>query len=161
MTLSLECQASLRYAAFADQAPFKPQHQATSTLLMTGWPNPRVFGDLICATSRVQHHTMLEQIKSSEISPTDYIKKRALTNRDGDDCKPGLIILNQPIADIEVLSRLWNHTGYRLCADGGANQLYDLFVDRPEMRTQFVRKPVPVCSRASTLICTAAQRGPW
>ncbi|KAJ9619175.1 thiamine pyrophosphokinase [Taxawa tesnikishii (nom. ined.)] len=40
--------------------------------------------------------------------------------------KPALIILNQPIADVEILSRLWDHTSYHLCADGGANQLYDL-----------------------------------
>lgn len=115
----------------------------------------------LCYVACTVPYTMLEQIKSHEISPTDYIKKRALTNRDGGDCKPGLIILNQPIADIEVLSRLWNHAGYRLCADGGANQLYDLFVDRPELRTQFVRKSVSVCSRASMLIRTAAQCSPW
>ncbi|KAG9690882.1 thiamine pyrophosphokinase, partial [Aureobasidium melanogenum] len=60
--------------------------------------------------------------------PADFIKDgNELTHLDKDQSKPALIILNQPIADTKVLGRLWNHTSYRLCADGGANQLYDLF----------------------------------
>ncbi|KAF2870804.1 thiamine pyrophosphokinase [Massariosphaeria phaeospora] len=40
---------------------------------------------------------------------------------------PDLLILNQPIASFAAFSRLWRHSQYRLCADGGANRLYDMF----------------------------------
>lgn len=40
---------------------------------------------------------------------------------------PDLLILNQPIASFDVFSRLWSHTNYHVCADGGANRLYDMF----------------------------------
>jgi thiamine pyrophosphokinase len=38
-----------------------------------------------------------------------------------------LLILNQPIAHFDAFARLWKHTGYRICADGGANRLFDMF----------------------------------
>ncbi|KAF2010351.1 thiamine pyrophosphokinase [Aaosphaeria arxii CBS 175.79] len=41
--------------------------------------------------------------------------------------QPDLLILNQPIASVDLLSRLWARSRYRICADGGANRLYDLF----------------------------------
>jgi len=54
--------------------------------------------------------------------------------------RPSLIILNQPIADFETFKRLWKHAEYRLCADGGANRLYDMFEgSRATMREQHVR----------------------
>ncbi|KAF2732154.1 thiamine pyrophosphokinase-like protein 1 [Polyplosphaeria fusca] len=40
---------------------------------------------------------------------------------------PVLLILNQPITDFDTFSRLWSRSGYRICADGGANRLYDIF----------------------------------
>ncbi|KAI5269806.1 thiamine pyrophosphokinase [Aureobasidium subglaciale] len=67
--------------------------------------------------------------KHPDVYPADFIKDgNDLTHLGKDQSKPALIILNQPIADTRVLDRLWNHTSYRLCADGGANQLHDLFV---------------------------------
>lgn len=57
--------------------------------------------------------------------------------------KPALLILNQPVASIDLLQRLWAHTGYRLCADGGANRLYDTFDaldDADARRQEFVRR---------------------
>lgn len=45
-----------------------------------------------------------------------------------------LIILNQPFSR-ELLIRVWNACIWRACADGGANRLYDLFDDKPELRT--------------------------
>ena len=53
---------------------------------------------------------------------------------------PDLLILNQPIASFDVFSRLWEHAGYRICADGGANRLYDLFEGKLEgLRGDYVR----------------------
>ncbi|KAH7128787.1 thiamine pyrophosphokinase-like protein 1 [Dendryphion nanum] len=40
---------------------------------------------------------------------------------------PDLLILNQPIASFALFSRLWKHSRYRICADGGANRLFDMF----------------------------------
>lgn len=37
-----------------------------------------------------------------------------------------LVILNQPIADRDLLHRLWISSSYRICVDGGANRLHDL-----------------------------------
>jgi thiamine pyrophosphokinase len=42
-------------------------------------------------------------------------------------CPPDLLILNQPIAHFDAFARLWRHTNYRICADGGANRLFDMF----------------------------------
>jgi len=39
---------------------------------------------------------------------------------------PKLLILNQPIVNFATFKRLWQRTGYHLCADGGANRLYDM-----------------------------------
>ncbi|KAK8090615.1 hypothetical protein PG994_000120 [Apiospora phragmitis] len=35
-----------------------------------------------------------------------------------------LIILNQPLNDIQTLKRVWHNSSYRVAADGGANHLY-------------------------------------
>ncbi|KAF1912809.1 thiamine pyrophosphokinase [Ampelomyces quisqualis] len=45
-----------------------------------------------------------------------------------------LLILNQPIAHFDAFARLWRHSGYRICADGGANRLFDMF--QGELATQ-------------------------
>ncbi|CBX99315.1 similar to thiamin pyrophosphokinase 1 [Plenodomus lingam JN3] len=52
---------------------------------------------------------------------------------------PYLLILNQPIADFAAFSRLWQHSGFRVCADGGANRLYDMFGgDLETLREQYL-----------------------
>ena len=57
---------------------------------------------------------------------------------------PDLLILNQPIAHFAAFARLWKHTKYRICADGGANRLFDMFQgDLAEQREQYVRKATP------------------
>lgn len=48
--------------------------------------------------------------------------------------QPDLLILNQPISSFDVFARLWKHTNYRICADGGANRLYDMFQGALEAR---------------------------
>ncbi|KAF2196676.1 thiamine pyrophosphokinase [Delitschia confertaspora ATCC 74209] len=58
---------------------------------------------------------------------------------DSDHIRPDLLILNQPIASFDVFTRLWRHTRYRICADGGANRLYDMFNGELEaLRTEFL-----------------------
>lgn len=47
---------------------------------------------------------------------------------------PDLLILNQPISNFDVFARLWKHTNYRICADGGANRLHDMFQGALEAR---------------------------
>jgi thiamine pyrophosphokinase len=78
----------------------------------------------------------------TELYPADFIKSgNELTHLGEGQSKPALIILNQPIADTKILNRLWSHTSYRLCADGGANQLHDLFVQNdPSRLNQYVRR---------------------
>jgi len=43
-----------------------------------------------------------------------------------EDYSRALIILNQPFS-IGLFNRVWNSCKWHCCADGGANQLYDLF----------------------------------
>jgi len=53
---------------------------------------------------------------------------------------PDLLILNQPITDFATFSRLWKHTKYRICADGGANRLHDMFTgDLEDKKARYVR----------------------
>jgi thiamine pyrophosphokinase len=80
--------------------------------------------------------------KHADVYPADFIKSgNELTHLGKGQSKPALIILNQPIADTTILDRLWSHTSYRLCADGGANQLYDLFVQNDSSQLdQYVRR---------------------
>jgi thiamine pyrophosphokinase len=55
---------------------------------------------------------------------------------------PDLLILNQPIAHFGAFARLWAHTSYRVCADGGANRLFDMFEGQLEVqREDYVRYP--------------------
>ncbi|KAL9092118.1 MAG: hypothetical protein Q9165_004551 [Trypethelium subeluteriae] len=46
--------------------------------------------------------------------------------------KPSLLILNQPILDLDLLQRLWKNSTFKICADGGANRLHDLFLTELE-----------------------------
>ncbi|KAJ3385194.1 cAMP-dependent protein kinase subunit [Lobulomyces angularis] len=51
--------------------------------------------------------------------------------------KFNLIILNQPICKIELLKKLWDAATIKICADGGANRLFDNFTNE-EDRSKFI-----------------------
>ncbi|KAK6512989.1 hypothetical protein TWF506_009151 [Arthrobotrys conoides] len=57
-------------------------------------------------------------------APGDYLTDQAETRP-----RFALVILNQPITDIEGFTRLWNNASLRVCADGGANQIYGIEID--------------------------------
>ncbi|KAK9475490.1 thiamine pyrophosphokinase [Dipodascopsis tothii] len=52
----------------------------------------------------------------------------------------GLIILNQPITDIELLKTVWGNAKIVACADGGANRLHDCLseAERPKFKPDFI-----------------------
>lgn len=62
----------------------------------------------------------------NDISPARFLADETHSSEEF-ATPPDLLILNQPIAHFDVFARLWRHTGYRVCADGGANRLFDIF----------------------------------
>ncbi|ORY52036.1 Thiamin pyrophosphokinase [Rhizoclosmatium globosum] len=85
------------------------------------------------------------------------------TETDDAPAKVALIMLNQPLCAPRHLQNLWSHASIRLCADGGANRLYDLFTTdqerlkflpdvirgdldsvRPEVKDWYASQGVPV-----------------
>jgi thiamine pyrophosphokinase len=81
-----------------------------------------------------------------EFSPAKFLTE-------GNDSKdfetpPDLLILNQPIAHFDAFARLWKHTGYRICADGGANRLFDMFQgDIATQREEYVGTVRDFCGK--------------
>lgn len=77
-----------------------------------------------------------------EARPVDLLTRTSGVALDGHEDKAALIILNQPIADLQLLDHLWENTEYRICADGGANRLHDLF-EGPNayLRSTYVLRP--------------------
>jgi thiamine pyrophosphokinase len=75
---------------------------------------------------------------TDQFSPANFL---AQSNDSKDfETSPDLLILNQPIAHFDAFARLWKHTGYRVCADGGANRLFDMFHgDIATQRERYVR----------------------
>ncbi|KAI9314269.1 thiamine pyrophosphokinase [Dichotomocladium elegans] len=49
-----------------------------------------------------------------------------------------LILLNQPIMDLDQFRLLWAHASVRYCADGGANRLYDAFENDEKTRAMYI-----------------------
>ncbi|KAK4541849.1 hypothetical protein LTR36_007381 [Oleoguttula mirabilis] len=62
-----------------------------------------------------------------ELRPTQYLEPKEVGS-DGAAGQAALIILNSPLTNIEYFTRLYYHASFRLCADGGANQLHDLIL---------------------------------
>ncbi|KAK4504966.1 hypothetical protein PRZ48_002929 [Zasmidium cellare] len=61
------------------------------------------------------------------LRPTQYLEG-GLRNT-ADKASTALLILNTPINDYTSFKRLYDHAGYTVCADGGANRLHDLLVN--------------------------------
>ncbi|CCE65101.1 hypothetical protein TPHA_0J02800 [Tetrapisispora phaffii CBS 4417] len=71
--------------------------------------------------------TLENTIKHRTVNIQDYITQY---NND----YSVLLILNQEIAIREAFLKLWDLYKIRICADGGANRLYDFFEDDEELR---------------------------
>lgn len=103
-------------------------------------------------------------VLSPSTSTITYEPSRFFDSKRDPDNNNALLILNQPISSKTLLHRVWLSTSYRICADGGANRLYDLF-DRHENlaeRDMYVCPPVYVLtfptilsqsSTAATKLC--------
>lgn len=80
------------------------------------------------------------------MTETYFDPVKFLDDKKEEDTKPiVLLILNQPIQDVKMkdgrslFESLWNYSRLRVCADGGANQLFD-FLKTEKMRLEKVSK---------------------
>ncbi|KAF2818900.1 thiamine pyrophosphokinase [Ophiobolus disseminans] len=64
-------------------------------------------------------------IATHTLSPARFLAEDC--HSENSTTRPDLLILNQPIAHFDAFARLWKHSNYRVCADGGANRLFDMF----------------------------------
>ncbi|KAI9341297.1 thiamine pyrophosphokinase [Pilaira anomala] len=77
--------------------------------------------------------------------------------KEGKPKKFCLIVLNQPITQIEYFNRLWDNASFKFVADGGSNRIYDAFKHdqtilargdldsiRPEVRSYYESKRVTI-----------------
>lgn len=100
---------------------------------------------ITCITTSIFEHP--RDIKSmagrgiSELYPARFLAESAHPEKTSNP--PDLLILNQPIAHFTAFLRLWKHTGFRICADGGANRLFDMLKDDLiQQREQYVSRIV-------------------
>lgn len=91
----------------------------------------------------------MSQNESRELVPERFLVEEE--HPEASSNPPDLLILNQPIAHFSAFSHLWKHAGYRVCADGGANRLFDMFEgDVAGQREQYVSR------RGDSKQCTLA-----
>lgn len=57
---------------------------------------------------------------------------------DAEPSRLKLVVLNQPIWRLDIFLRLWQNTVVRVCADGGANRLFEAFSPDQEGRIHYV-----------------------
>jgi thiamine pyrophosphokinase len=82
---------------------------------------------------------------TNDFSPAKFLAEDVAAEHVADSAD--LLILNQPIAHFDAFARLWKHTGYRICADGGANRLFDMFKgDLASQREGYVGR-CAICSK--------------
>nr|POF02091.1 thiamine pyrophosphokinase 1 [Quercus suber] len=70
---------------------------------------------------------------TSRLWPAQYLKHpNPDPNSNGvrDTRTAALVVLNSPIGDYRYFSRLKSHSAFTICADGGANQLFDLMASQ-------------------------------
>ncbi|KAJ3181998.1 cAMP-dependent protein kinase subunit [Geranomyces variabilis] len=60
-----------------------------------------------------------------------------------------LVIVNQPLCNSKAFATLWANTSVHLCADGGANRLYDWFGDDEQARKRHI--PEYICGDFDSL----------
>lgn len=81
----------------------------------------------------------MSQHESVQLDPARFLVEAE--HPEASATPPGLLILNQPIAHFTAFSHLWKHSAYRVCADGGANRLFDMFQgDLEEQRERYVSR---------------------
>lgn len=61
-----------------------------------------------------------------ELWPTQFLTPQSEHDTGHSKESVALIVLNSPISDYDYFNRLYHNASYCLCADGGANRLYDL-----------------------------------
>ncbi|KAK9355590.1 thiamine pyrophosphokinase [Lipomyces doorenjongii] len=62
-----------------------------------------------------------------EIESATYIDRASILLPPGDNATVkefALVVLNQPITDLNMLYRVWSNAAVKICADGGTNRLY-------------------------------------
>lgn len=68
--------------------------------------------------------------------PGDLLTSRAQGS------EKALIVLNTPLMSRETLETLWSSCSWRICADGGANRLHDMWEGYEEpSRNKYVSGP--------------------
>ncbi|KAL6704263.1 thiamine pyrophosphokinase [Coniothyrium glycines] len=78
---------------------------------------------------------MAQPESTTILEPARFLEEDARHGKDyAGTRRPDLVILNQPITEFAAFARLWRNTGYHICADGGANRLFDMF--EGELRDQ-------------------------
>lgn len=69
-----------------------------------------------------------------KIRPAAFLEKEE-SDKTGEKA---LLILNQPIANGSVFEKVWHYSTLRVCADGGANRLYDYFGNDEDKRRTYL-----------------------
>ena len=82
-------------------------------------------------TDTTKHDHVTKHYNSFLLPPNDIIgmmddemKREMRTNH-----RHGLLLLNSDTMDASWVKRFWDHCEFKICADGGANRLYDGLVD--------------------------------
>ncbi|KAK9372984.1 thiamine pyrophosphokinase [Lipomyces chichibuensis] len=66
-------------------------------------------------------------LTEEEIGSATYIDRASILLPPGDNVTVktfALIVLNQPITDLDMLDRVWSNAAVKICADGGTNRLF-------------------------------------
>ncbi|KAK9322339.1 thiamine pyrophosphokinase [Lipomyces orientalis] len=82
-------------------------------------------------------------LTEEDIASATYIDRASILLPPGENgnVKPfALIVLNQPITDLDMLDRIWSNAAVKICADGGTNRLYAALDEstRPKYKPDFI-----------------------